>query len=81
VLAVTGVFNGEAIDQVSLSGSAATFGPGGFAFRLPGQVAAPGQLAIQLFDLQGAALSDAVAFQAPQTCEQTLVLLNFRRRP
>ena len=81
VLAVTGVFNGENIDQVSLSGSAPTFGPGGFVVRLPGQVAAPGQLSIQLFDLQGAPLSNPVAFQSPQTCEQTLVLLNFRRQP
>lgn len=80
VVVVDGVYNGIHMDLVGLSGSAPLFGPAGFEIRLPEELSLSSRLFIQVYGLDGAPLSDPVAFTAPASCEQTLVMVNFRQR-
>jgi hypothetical protein len=80
VVLVSGVYNGVTVDLVGLSGSAPLFGPAGFEIRLPAELSLSSQLFIQVYDLDGAPLSDPVTFTAPSSCQQTLVMVNFRER-
>ncbi len=81
VLVVAGGVNGNPFDAISLSGSAPMFGPGGFEVTLPAAPTREGTLTIQVFDLNGLPISEAVAFDMPTTCAETLVMVNFRRLP
>lgn len=81
VVVVTGALNDQVVDAVGLSGAASQYGPGGFEIQLPAQLAVTSQLHVQLFDLDGAPLSESVLFDPPAACERTLVLVNFRLQP
>ncbi len=80
VVVVGGVYNGISVDLVGLSGSAPLFGPAGFELRLPDELSLSSRLFIQVYDLDGAPLSDPVAVTAPADCDQTLVMVNFRKQ-
>ena len=81
VLEVKGVLNGMAVDEIGVTGvpKADVYGPGGYEIVLADEaVATSGSLTIQVFDLSGNALSDAVAFDTYADCEKNLVVVNFQ---
>ena len=80
VLVVEGVINGTTIDMTSVTGvvDADVYGPGGYEFVLGDSAAATSQsLSIQVFDLNGNALSEAVIFDTYANCDKNLVVINF----
>lgn len=79
VVLVSGAHNGIPLDLVGLSGSAPIFGPAGFEIRLPTELALASRLFIQIYDLDGAPLSNTVEIIPPANCEKTLVMVNFRK--
>jgi hypothetical protein len=70
---------GEGVDSTVFSGAAQLFGAGGYEFPL---ASAPTTqlLLVQLFSPEGAPLSDLVAVETRATCEENVVLLNFRQQ-
>ena len=80
VVAVKGTLNGSTISLIALTGYPASlaYGPGGFEVQLAQTViASSNTLTIQLFDVSGKALSDAVLFTTYASCTKNLILINF----
>jgi len=78
VVHVNGTLNGKAVDEVSLTGVAPDYGPGGYEVKLADQaIASPGTLVIQLLDLQAHPLSEPVLFDTSADCQKNVVLINF----
>lgn len=78
VVVVTGTINGQPFESIGLTGSAPAYGPGGFEIPLTDQpFNSQGLLSIQLFDLTGTPVSDAVSFNTISDCKKNLVLVNF----
>jgi hypothetical protein len=81
VLVVTGK-----LDRVTLNLSAVTgipeadvYGPGGYEIQLADEALASSQkLSIQVFDLQGNALSEAYVFDTYADCAKNLAIINFK---
>lgn len=81
LVVVGGVLNGEAIELLSLSGTAPQYGLSGYEVVLGDvPIASQGSLYIQLFDPQGQPLTDRIYFDTYGACEQNLILINFIRR-
>lgn len=76
VIAVSGLQNGAPTEWMGYTGAANAYGTGGFEIQLAGQVSAA-QFTIQLFDLNGEALSDPFRFTTSADCQQNLTLVNF----
>ena len=68
--------NPDALDVRVFSGSAATFGAGGFELPLGG-TPAEGLYTIQLFSPAGAPLSDVYQVATRATCEENVAIVNF----
>ncbi len=82
VVVVTGEVKGLPIDLVGFSGSAVQYGPNGYEIEFPGGPATTSDdLNIQLLDLKGNELSDAIPFDTYSDCSKNLVILNFTMRP
>jgi hypothetical protein len=78
VVHVTGALDGLPFDQVSMTGVALDYGPGGYEIKLADKgVVSTGTLSIQLFDLQGQAVSNAVTFDTLADCTKAVTLFNF----
>jgi hypothetical protein len=78
VVQVSGTLNGQAVDEISMTGVALDYGPGGYEVKLADQAtASPGTLVIQLFDLQAHPLSEPVLFDTSADCHKNVVLINF----
>ncbi len=80
VVAVKGTLNGLPVSFIALTGYPATlaYGPGGFEVQLAQTViASSNSLTIQLFDVNGKALSDQVPFTTYASCTTNLILINF----
>ena len=83
VVIVTGKLGDKIIDQLGVSGApqADPYGPGGYKIRLAdAAVASQGSLAIQVLDLEGKPLSEAVSFDTFEDCHKNLMVFNFHLR-
>ncbi len=80
---VTGMLNGEAIDKLGLTGAASQYGAGSYYEIVLGDeaLASDGDLEIQVVDADGFAASDAFSFDTFSSCEQNLILINFKALP
>lgn len=78
VISVTGTLSGVNIDLMGMTGTALHFGPNGYEIPLANlPIASNGTLAIQVFDLQGQAVSDLIPFNTAAECSANVVLINF----
>lgn len=81
VVVVTGTLNGTAVDAVGLSGTTTAYGPGGFEIKIADRpLASQSSLWVQLYDLNGNAISYPVTFDTAANCAKNLILVNFRQR-
>lgn len=81
VLVVKGMINEISIDMSGVTGvpEADVYGPGGYEIVLADAITQTSDsLTIQVFDLSGHALSEAVAFDTYADCEKNLVIINFQ---
>ncbi len=76
VIVVEGSIAGETIEALGFSGLAPLYGPGGYEVVLSDQ-AQPGLFWLQLFNVEGEAVSEIVQFEMSGDCEQNLALINF----
>jgi hypothetical protein len=75
-----GSLNGEAIELITISGTAAQYGPSGFEFKLgDAPVDSTQSLYVQLLDQADLPLSDKFYFDTFNDCQKNLVLVNFRQ--
>jgi hypothetical protein len=66
------------IDNLTMTGQAPEYGPGGFEFTLSDQlIASNGTLWIQLLDQQNLPLSDRIYFNTYDDCQKNLVIIYF----
>jgi hypothetical protein len=79
VVLVTGEVQGQVTEFIVLSAAESDYGPGGYEIAFTG-VPAEGELSfiIQVFDLQGGALSVPFSLQMPAACDQNLALVSFQ---
>ena len=78
VVKLQGTLIGEAIDKLTLTGSAPNYGPGGYEFELGNKpVGSSGELYIQLLDQAGKPLSDKIVFNTFADCDRSLILISF----
>jgi Predicted solute binding protein len=83
VVVVKGKLGKNNLDLAGVSGipEADLYGPGGYEIQLADKPSASTQsLAIQVYDLNGNALSDAYAFDTYPDCKQNLIVINFIAR-
>jgi len=74
-----GTLAGTSVELITLTGLFTQYGPGGYEFTLAdGPVRSSGTLYLQLFD-QGLPLSDKVYFDTYSSCDQALLLVNFKQ--
>ena len=80
VVVVTGQLAGVKLDLVGLTGNQTTYGPGGYEIVLGSNPASSTKTVfIQLFDTQGAALSEPYAFDTYATCSKNLAIIIFQQ--
>jgi len=79
VVVVTGQLGGAKLDQVSVTGSAKVYGPGGYEIVLGNNpLASTKMVFIQVFDTAGSALTVPYAFDTFSTCSKNLAIINFQ---
>lgn len=76
VVVVEGEINGAYVEALGFTGLAKVYGPEGYEILLNDQAVA-GNFWLQVFDLQGNALSDIIPFSTTDSCEENLVLVSF----
>jgi len=70
------------VELLTISGTAANFGPGGYELQLADHPIASSQsLYVQLLDPNGLPISPQIYFDTHDTCEENIVLINFRLKP
>jgi hypothetical protein len=75
-----GELNGKKMVPVTLTGTAAQYGEGGYEFTLSEKpVSSKQTLWVQLMDQEGTPLSEKIYFDTFSDCEKALVLLNFNQ--
>ena len=80
VVSVLGLLNGNVVNELTLTGLAPDYGPGGFEVQLAGEpVASSGALWVQIYNLDGQAVTEPVFFNTKADCSQNVVLVNFKR--
>jgi hypothetical protein len=77
VVEVGGWLNGQKVSQLSLTGVAPFYGPGGYEVILPDRDITENQLWIRLYDLKGQPLSNTYFFNSYDDCERNLTIVNF----
>jgi len=78
VIEMDGVVNGRAIFSLATTGSAPTYGPGGYEFTFAsGPVNTQDALWLTVYDLRGNRLSEPLYFDTSSDCDHTLVLINY----
>ena len=79
VVFLSGTLDDQPLNLHGITAPQNVFGPGGYEIfltdRLPQQALS---VNLQLFDVRGQALSEAVKVALPTSCEQNLVLVNFQ---
>lgn len=77
VVELGGTLNGQPISQLSLTGSATNWGPGGYEFTLGTHPAdSSGTLWLRVLDLNGDPLSDRIYFTTYNDCAKNTILIN-----
>jgi hypothetical protein len=80
VVHIAGKLGSEAIDSLTVSGTAPQYGQGGFEFALgTTPVATKNTLWIQLLDQAGLPLSDRITIATYTACEKNLILIRFKK--
>ncbi|GAP14040.1 hypothetical protein LARV_01800 [Longilinea arvoryzae] len=76
-----GGFLGEnKVDLLSLTGTALQYGRAGYEFTLAEKpIASTGKLWVQLLDQSDLPLSDKIYFDTYDSCEQNLIIINFKQ--
>jgi hypothetical protein len=78
VVVVDGVWNASPVELLGMTGTAKAYGAGGYEIKIADKPAdTKGTLYIQVFDLNGVALTDHVAFNTSSNCTGNLTLINF----
>ena len=80
VVKLHGTLAGQAIDMLTLTGSAAQFGygPSGYEFVLADEpVPSSNELYIQILDQEGGPLSAQIVFNTFADCSRNLILISF----
>jgi hypothetical protein len=79
VVMAAGSLAGQEIIRASLTFSDSEYGPGGYEIFLTNQPPDENShIIVQLYTLESQPLSDPISIVLPNTCEQTLVLINFQ---
>ena len=80
---VTGVLDGESVDKLGLTGAASQYGSGSYyeIVLADEPIASEDELEIQMVDADGLPASDAFSFSTFSSCEQNLILINFKALP
>ncbi|RMG78748.1 MAG: hypothetical protein D6712_20800 [Chloroflexi bacterium] len=73
---ISGELGGAPFREKVFSGSALTFGPGGYEFPL-GEAPISGDFTVQLFTPQGAPLSPVYTVRTSDNCEHNVAIVNF----
>lgn len=76
---LTGEYGGEAVNEESLTGSVTVYGESGFGFALPNKLVDGDLLYLQLLDPNGEPLSSPVELQITSSCQENLILVNFKQ--
>jgi hypothetical protein len=75
-----GYLNRKNLYQLSLTGTATQYGPGGYEFTIADQVLESKQAVwVELFDQSMFPLSGRIYFDTVEDCNQNLILVNFRQ--
>lgn len=75
-----GSLNGEAIDLITISGTAPQYGQAGYEFKLSDQpVDSVQNLYVELLDQADLPLSEKYYFDTFNDCEKNLILINFKQ--
>lgn len=78
IVEVSGELDGNDVLQLVLTGSSTKLGPGGYEIRLAERaIASQGTLFVQIYDLGGVPLSQAIAIDTRSECDANQILLNF----
>ena len=78
---VRGELAGTPVELYTISGMATNFGPGGFDIQLADHpIASEHTLYIQLVDPNGIPISPQIYFDTHDSCDENIVLINFRLR-
>ncbi len=80
---ITGTLNGETVNKTGLTGAATQYGSGAYYEIQLGNtpVASDNTLQIVLLNEQGQPVSTATAFATYASCQQNLILINFKALP
>lgn len=82
VIVVQGTLAGTSIDRLGLTSINTAYGPGGYEIELSSQVInSSGTLKIQVFNLEGQALTRAQPIATYADCQKNLIILNFQNYP
>lgn len=78
VIEVEGTIEDQNISLLALTGVAPLYGPAGFEITLANRAVDTQQsLWIQVFDMQGRAISERISFDTYADCSKNLILMNF----
>ena len=80
---VAGTLNNQAVDKLGLTGAATQYGSGAYyEIQLADQpIASNNTLQIVLLNAEGQAISDPFTFSTTDSCQQNLILINFKEQP
>lgn len=79
---VSGTLNGEPVDKTGLTGAATQYGPGAYyEIQLGDAPVASETLHVVLLNEQGQPISASTAFNTFDSCQQNLILINFKEQP
>jgi hypothetical protein len=77
VIELGGNLNGQPVSQLSLTGAAIDWGPGGYEFTLSNQpIDSSGTLWLRALDLNGKPISDKIYFTTYNDCAKNAILIN-----
>jgi hypothetical protein len=75
-----GTYNGKTIELTTLTGGSLWYGESGYEFKLGDKaISSSSSLAIQLNDQSFLPISDRVIFDTYATCDQNLIMINFKQ--
>ena len=81
IIVVEGVYHGEEIETIALSGMAPAYGPGGYEITLSNTVVeSSGALTISLFDLEGNLLYEPFPIDTYADCQRNLMIVNYQKK-
>lgn len=80
VVSVLGLLNGNVVNVLTLTGLAPDYGPGGYEAQLASQpIASSHALWVQVYDLDGNAVTEPIFFDTIKDCSKNVIIVNFTR--